>query len=180
MISDVNFHQFYSLYDPLANRPFRLDPEDSVSKEMAWQLSRSELMPDQPIRFLVAMGGQPAPLLWSRLTPLICVHQHVIEMLSQHNFTGWATYPVEVYSRKGVPIPDYHGFAVIGRGGKRDIGRSKLVTKPPPVEGGKPYQVYLGLYFYPEQWDGSDFFFVDNSRVVHEEVVKEFKRAKIF
>lgn len=178
-ISDVEFHQFYRMSDPLANRPLRLDIDSSVSGEMAWQLSRGELMPDQPIRFTAAMGGQPAPILWTRFPPLVCIHQRVVEVLSEHNFTGRATYPVDVYGRKGEPIPDYHGFAVTGRGGKRDISRSKLITKPPPVEGGQPYQVYLGLYFHPEQWDGSDIFLVDNSCVVCETVVKAFKRAKI-
>jgi len=102
-----------------------------------------------------------------------------VDVLSQHSFKGWSVYPVEVYGRKGEPIPDYYGFAITGRGGEVDISRSQLVTKPAPTERGRPYQVYLGMYFHPEQWDGSDLFFVNGHRVVQERVVKAFKRAKI-
>jgi hypothetical protein len=110
---------------------------------------------------------------------LVCVHQQVVEVLAQHNFTGWASYPVEVFGRKGEPIPDYHGLAITGRGGKRDISHSKLITKQPPVEGGQPRQVYLGLYFHLNHWDRTDLFLVDNSRVVREAVYKAFKRTKV-
>ena len=50
---------------------------------------------------------------------------------------------------------------------------------PAPTERGRPYQVYRGVYFHPEQWDGSDLFFVNGHRVVRDTVVKAFKRAKI-
>lgn len=178
-ISVANYKAFFWMSDPLASRPLRLDPDDSVRKEMAWSLSRGQLDIDRPIHFVAVMGGQPAPLLWSRLTPLVCAHQRVVDVLTQHNFTGWSVYPVEVYGRKGESIPDYYGFAITGRGGEVDISRSQLVTKPAPTERGRPYQVYLGMYFHPERWDGSDLFFVDGHRVVQEAVVKAFKRTKI-
>lgn len=178
-ISLIDYYGFYRMSDPLANRPLRLDTDGTVSGEMAWQLSRGDMIPEQPLRLVAAMGGQPAPILWTRFPPLVCVHQRVVDILSQHNFKGWSVYPVEVYGRKGEPIPDYYGFAITGRGGEEDISRSQLVTKPAPTERGRPYQVYLGMYFHPEQWDGSDLFFVNGHRVVQERVVKAFKRAKI-
>ncbi len=178
-ISLIDYHQFYEISDPLVNRPLRLDTDGSVSGEMAWQLSRGQLTPGQPLRLVAAMGGQPAPILWTRFPPLVCVHQRVVDLLSQHNFKGWDVYPVEVYGRKGEPVPDYYGFAITGRGGEVDISRSQLITKPAPTERGRPYQVYRGVYFHPEQWDGSDLFFVNGHRVVRDTVVKAFKRAKI-
>lgn len=177
--SFIDYHQFYAMSDPLASRPLRLDPDDSVRKEMAWSFSRGQFDIDRPIRFVAAMGGQPAPLLWSRLTPLVCVHQRVVDVLTRDGFKGWSVYPVEVRDRKGEPVPDYYGFAINGRGGEVDISRSQLITKPAPTEQGRPYQVYRGMYFHPERWDGSDLFFVDGHRVVRDAVVKAFKRAKI-
>lgn len=179
-ISVANYKAFSWMSDPLANRPLRLDTDGTVSGEMAWQLSLGDMIPEQPLRLAAVMGGQPAPILWTRFPPLVCVHQRVVDVLTQRNFTGWSVYPVEVYGRKVEPIPDYYGFAITGRGGEVDISRSQLVTKPAPAERGRPYQVYLGVYFHPEQWDGSDLFFVNGHRVVREAVVKAFKRAKIF
>lgn len=76
-------------------------------------------------------------------------------------------------------LPEYFGFAVTGRGGESKRDRSEVVTKPPPVPGGKPYQVYKGLYFDESQWDGSDIFLVDAKIVVTKAVRDAFKQSKI-
>ena len=178
-ISDIDYHRFYRLSDPLANRPLRLDADGAVDGELVWPLSRGEIVPNRPIRFIASMGRQPAPLLWTRLPPLVCVHQCIVDVLSQHGFMGWDVYPVEVRDRKGELVPDYYGFAITGHGGEVDISRSQLVTKPAPTERGRSYQAYLGIYFHPERWDGSDLFFVNGFRIVQERVVKAFKHAKI-
>jgi hypothetical protein len=49
------------------------------------------------------------------------------------------------------------------------------------VLGGEPYQVYKGLFFYEEDWDGSDIFRVSNfgGTVVTGKVDKIFKQAKV-
>ena len=89
-------------------------------------------------------------------------------------------YPVEVFGRKGEPLPKYHGLSVIGPDCVRDRSRSQIVDKPPPVDGGRGYQVYHGLYFDENQWDGSDFFRVLGiATVVTDKVYRIFKRAKV-
>ncbi len=90
------------------------------------------------------------------------------------------TYPVEVYGRKGEPLPGYHGFAVTGSECRRDRSRSQILTKQ-AVPGGRPFQVYKGLYFYEEDWDDSDIFEVSScgGTVVTEKVYKIFKKAKV-
>ncbi len=49
------------------------------------------------------------------------------------------------------------------------------------MPGGEPFDVYKGLYFYEEDWDGSDIFWVSSfgGTIVTEKVKKIFKQAKV-
>jgi hypothetical protein len=89
-------------------------------------------------------------------------------------------YPVEVFGRKGEPLLGYQGFAVTGSECRRDRIRSQIFTRQ-AVAGGKPFQIYKGLYFYEEDWDGRDIFWVKSygGIVVTEKVAKSLKRAKV-
>ena len=103
----------------------------------------------------------------------------MVELLRENQITGWSTYPVEGHGRKGEFLPGYHGFAVTGRRCRRHSAPSLRLTKPPIVPGAKPREVLKGLYFHPEDWDGSDFFLIDNSIIVTERVYRLFQKAKI-
>lgn len=103
----------------------------------------------------------------------------VYSLLGTGNITGWETYPVEVFDRNGTELPGYHGFSVIGKECRRDRSRSQKITKQ-AVPGGEPFEVYKGLYFFEEDWDGSDIFLVQNNIiVVTERVCALFKKNKI-
>lgn len=126
------------------------------------------------------MGGQATDFLWSGLIPLVCISERVSELLQMNGITGWTTYPVEVFGRKGEPLPGYHGFAVTGSECRRDRSRSQIFTRQ-AVSGGEPFQVYKGLYFYEEDWDGRDILWVKSygGIVVTEKAYKILKRAKV-
>lgn len=178
----LDYSELFRLYDPLANRPLRLTTEedsDWLSLEQAAALLKGELKLQHPLKLKGYMGGQPTDFLWSSLASLVIISQRVIELLKSHAFTGWSAYPVEVYDRKGEPLLDYSGLAITGRAGKQDRSRSTIITKPAPVPGGKPYQVYKGFYFDERQWDGSDIFLVDSFKVVTQRVQRAFERAKV-
>jgi hypothetical protein len=125
------------------------------------------------------MGRQATDFVWCSLTPVVVISERVVELLQQHRFTGWATYPVEVYGRQGEPLHGYLGLAIIGRAGKQDRSRSTIITKPAPVPGGKSYQVYKGFYFDESQWDGSDIFLADGLKIITLPVQKAFRRTKV-
>jgi hypothetical protein len=132
------------------------------------------------IPFDVYKGGQATDFLWSQSVWLICISQRTVDLLGEYQITGWSTYPVEIFDRKRNPLPDYHGFAVTGPVCDLDRSRSTLIDKPPPVPGGKGYQVYRGLYFSESQWDGSDMFWIDRcGQVVTDRVYQLFRRHKI-
>lgn len=173
---------FFELADPLANWPLRLSDEhysEWLSRDQAWRLFRGELKPAEPLRLGAYMGSRAADFLWAGLVHIVCVSSRVIDLLLANQVTGWSTYPVEVFDRKGQSLTEYSGFAVIGSECRRDRSRSQIVTKLNAA--GRPIQVYKGLYFDESQWDGSDFFLVHpfSSIVVTKKVYHLFKRAKV-
>lgn len=172
---------FHELHDPLASRPLRLSDKgysDWLTKKQAIELFRGRLKLDTPLRLGAYRGGQATDFLWSGLIPLVCISARVVELFRVNNITGWTTYPVEVFGRKGEPLPGYHGFAVTGSECRRDRSRSQILTKQ-AVPGGEPFQVYKGLYFDESDWDGSDIFIVFNFIIVTEKVRRILKREKI-
>ncbi len=180
----LDYSKLFELADPLANRPLRLGiVSDAVwlaIRDDVWSLYRGQLRLSEPLRLRAYMGGQATDFLWSGYPPLVCVSSRVVDLLREHGITGWDTYPVEVYGRKGEPLPGYHGFAVTGPECRRDRSRSQILTRQ-AVPGGKPFQVYKGLYFDESHWDGSDIFLVRpfGGIVVTEKVYRLFKRAKV-
>ncbi|MGH2543807.1 MAG: hypothetical protein ACRDIB_13470 [Ardenticatenaceae bacterium] len=179
----LDYQTLYELFDPLANRPLRLTPEgcsDWLTHQQAVTLLLGQAVPlAQPVCLRGYMGRQVTDFLWCALTPLICLSQRVVDLLSEPPFTGWSTYPVELYDRDHERLTGYHGLAITGRAGKRDRSQSQVVTKPPPVAGGLERQVYRGLYFQDEAWDRSDLFMVNGFKVVTEAVYQAFKRRKL-
>ncbi|MEW6179160.1 MAG: DUF1629 domain-containing protein [Chloroflexota bacterium] len=178
----LDYNKLYRLDDPLASRPLRLSDEgysDWLTKGQAIELFRGRLKLDTPLRLGAYRGGQATDFLWSGLTPLVCISERVSELLRMNKITGWTTYPVEVYGRRGEPLPGYHGFAVTGNECRRDRSRSQILTRQ-AVPGGEPFKVYKGLYFYEEDWDGSDIFLIRNHGiVVTQKVHNLLKKSKV-
>jgi hypothetical protein len=178
----LDFSMFYQLSDPLANRPLRITVRgysDWVSSEYAWKLFRGEATQEQPIKLGGYMGRQVTEFLWSDLVHIFCVSSSIMESFRSKEITGWSTYSVEVYGRKGELIPGYHGFSVTGGECRRDRSRSQIFNRQ-AVPGGKPGGVYKGFYFYEEDWDGSDIFRVSSfgGTVVTEKVFKILDKVK--
>lgn len=175
----ISINGFYLLEDPLGSRALRLENHEKISVEEAWDLFRGRKKPATPIILQGYMGNQLFDILWSGLVRIICISDKVENFLKENNTSGWATYPVEVYDRKGTQIHGYHGFAITGKQCRRDYDRSTLYTIP-NYPGWGPRQVNKGIYFYPEDWDGSDFFLVwPGVEVVTEKVRSLFKLNKI-
>jgi len=180
--TSLNYAELFELCDPLASRPLRLGTKgysDWLAKEQASALFRGELKLQYPLQLGAYMGGQATDFLWSSLTPLLVVSQKVVGLLEECRLTGWATYPVEVYDRKGDRLEGYSGFAITGRAGKRNRSRSRIITKPAPAPGGRSREVYKGLYFDEGQWDGSDIFLVGGIKVVTRPLQQALKQAKV-
>jgi hypothetical protein len=178
-----DFNKFYELSDPLTSRPLRISIRkysDWVNSSIARSLRKGQISLEQPIKLGAYMGRQITDFLWSDLVNIVCISMKVVKIFQDNNVTGWASYPVEVFDRKSELLPNYYGFSVIGKECRRDRSRSQIITKQ-AVPGGQPFDVYKGLYFYEEDWDGSDIFFVGNygGIVVTEKVKRLFNKEKI-
>lgn len=171
------------LTDPLASRPVRLSVSENcswITIEQAWALFRGQYILGKPLTLYAYRGGQATDFLWSAMVALFCVSGRVLELLDKNGVTGWATYPVEVFGRKGESLPDYYGFSITGGECKRDRSRSKIITKPAPTPTGMSFQVYKGLYFDETEWDGRDFFLIQKNIIaVTERVHSLFKKNAI-
>ncbi|MBI2854648.1 MAG: hypothetical protein HYX87_07000 [Chloroflexi bacterium] len=170
---------FFVLRDPLAAQPLRLGPDEQWwDEKFVHRLSLGKELPSEPIVLRVRMGGVLREFLWSTYVGYICVSQRVVDLLKQHDFTGWATYPVKIYGREGQAIEGYHGFAITGPQLEWDRSLSQIVTKRVPWGKGSD-DCYVGLLFHLAEWDGSDFFWVGGSKVVTGRVARSFKKDKV-
>lgn len=171
------------LADPMAAEPYRLRsrlPGDAEAQGLDLNaLSRGESRTKRSIQFDAAQGSKATNILWTQLVTPVCVSGRVIRILSENEVSGWSTYPVEVFDPGGELLADYHGLVVTGGVCDADYSRSAVITKPPPAPRGKSYDVYKGLFFDEDQWDGSDMFWVGGVRVVVEKVKTVFEKSGI-
>jgi len=175
----VNYNELYDFSDPLANRPLRLEAEQEwMSNERSSQLDKGEWRPPEPVRLKAYMGGQATDVLWTGQLN-VCISDRVLDVLEKNKFTGWATYPVEVFGRKGEFLPGYHGLSITSYASEIDRSRSQIIVKS-PVPGTEPRTYYRGIFFDESKWDGSDFFRLTGSWTVVKKTVRDvFKREKI-
>ena len=133
-----------------------------------------------PVPTRRAMGSKkPSDLIGTTMATPLLVSDRVVTLLRDEGFTGWRTYAVDLVGHDGAPIPGYHGLAIHGRCGP--IDDSKSVQVPQQFPGGV-FPVWIGMYFDPDTWDGSDLFMSEDgkgSKFVIENVKRAFHKAKI-
>ena len=179
----LDSNALFELSDPMATEPYRLRsrlPSDSSKGGVNFDcLSQGAFQARDPIQFDVAQGSETCDILWTQLVTSVCISERVVRLLQQNDVSGWSTYPVEVLDNSGRLLADYHGLSVTGALCFADYSRSTVITKPPPAAGGRSYDVYRGLYFDADEWDGSDMFWVGRVRVVVEKVKKVFEQNNV-
>lgn len=108
--------------------------------------------------FRQCMGSRQYDFVGTTHAVIRLVSSRVVELLHREGVTGWATFDVEVLSKRGMPIEGYHGLAITGICGSIDNSKSPRVWREPAVSGGNRYQAWLGLYPDLDSWDGSEVF----------------------
>ena len=178
--NEFDYNNFYELMDPLATRPFRLNPQQKwVDQEMVNGVFYGLRQPPEPISFKPYRGRLAADILWSTFPPLMCVSQNIVDILTENQFKGWGTYPVVVFNREGTIVPGYYGFSVKSYAGAQDFSRGTKIMKS-PAPGIKPSGVFIGTFFDEGKWDGSDIFRIQHAVIImSKQVVQAFKKNKI-
>ena len=92
------FDNTFYMSDPITDRPYRGNTETEVREQHLF--TRAEAMPSRPVIITHARGEQqPEDIIWTTTAVMMVVSQRIIDILLDNRFTGWATYPVEVYTR---------------------------------------------------------------------------------
>jgi len=137
------------------------------------ELIRGTARPLRPALLEVERGGRPGDFVWNSHS-LVVASPNVLNVLEESRFRGYSTYPVVVRVKDRI-LAGYCGIAVTGRAGPVDFERSRVrwFTEANGSRGG--IMAIDGLYFHPENWDGSDIFCVDE--FLHFLMVKRVRDA---
>jgi hypothetical protein len=178
----ISFNDFYLVTDTQNNKCYRLEPTTSdkcFSHVQAIKLFRGKLLPQNSLSLQAFSGSQVCDILWTGFPPLVCFSRRVIDLLTAEKISGWSTFPVQVFSRKDEPIPDYYGFSVTSKECRRDFERSELIPYP-GYSGYGPKMANKGLFFCEEDWDGSDIFLIWPGMIIFsEKVYKLFAKENV-
>jgi hypothetical protein len=149
-----DYRRFYALGEAFVRGAIRVHALGDIPDP--FMLTRGDVEPRDPLRFHHDAGTSLKDYVGTTDAVLHLVSDRVVEALA--GFTGWRTYPVEIYSERGDLVPGYHGLAATGRCGPIDDELSPVMVVPAPVPEGESLPHRIGLRFWPETWDGSDVF----------------------
>ena len=175
-----DYRAFFCFGEAFVRGSFRAHLLGELDHE--WEdITRGEIVPVEPVRFHHDQGGRLQDLIGTTEGTLTLVSARLVEVLATNGFSGWSTYPIELYDEHGGAISGYHGFAATGRSGPIDPSLSPVMPVPPPVPEGETLPHRIGWRFAPETWDGSDVFSPDGSAaiVVSRSVRDALLRAKV-
>jgi len=139
-------------------------------RELFDQLAFGDHYPEYiqfPIVFHQEEGKRMRDVLDMRSVGFFVISDRMKDVLEENGFTGWNTYPIQLYDKKKNLISGYSGFTVTGKGGR---------VYYPLNEAWNPV-----LGWNPASWEGSDFFHFENTRhiIITERVMKVLKKHKI-
>lgn len=154
----MDYDQFYIFQDKDTRGAYHVVRSMQQSQFDDYKLFRGELEISSPIKFSYLMGKNLYDLVGMGYAIIHLLSNRVTNVLKEHQITGWKTYPIIMYDRKGGEIKDYSIFSITGRCGSIDFSRSEKFIKDPYVPGGGRAELLKGLYFDLNSWDGSDIF----------------------
>lgn len=148
------FSNFYVVEDPVSTKNYRGDIINQF--DTSGGLLRSDyLISHIDIKHMEG-SNEPGILFWNSVTEPFCISQTLVEILQQNKITGWSTIPAKVLTKSGSNTFDiYFALTVTGRVSSIDYLQTDIVFKQFP---GGQFPYFKGLYFGPENWDGSDIF----------------------
>lgn len=119
-------------------------------------------------------GKRMRDILDTRYPPLYLISERFKNVLKESDITGWESYPITLFDKKGTRVEGYNGFSITGRAGKMEKFDQL------PLECGYSADAD-GYYFDVETWDGSDLFNTEGSWhiIVNERFIKVLVDNKI-
>lgn len=126
-------------------------------------------------------GKKLRDVLDMRYVSAYLISDRMKNILKKNKITGWKSYPVIIYDKKGGIIEGYNGFSIVGRSGPLDLKNQPI--EPVIDDNGHvtEYKEYVGGWFNISTWDGSDIFILGESLwiIITERLYKILKKEKI-
>lgn len=132
----------------------------------AFDIVRGVEEPPRSLCFRRCVGRYVFDVIGTGSPELLLLSCRVLQVLRDSRVTGWKSFPVEIRGSKGEPIRGYEGLIVTGRCGAVDWSMGKYARMPPRIPSSNPYDAWIGMYFDPESWDGSDLFMPEGTAYI--------------
>ena len=110
-----------------------------------------------PVIFKQAYGKKLLNILGTGWGTLYLISDKMKTILEENKLTGWKTFPIKLYDKKGKEIFGYHGFSITGHCGPIDYKKAEIIDRQ-RIPTGPIFKAYKGMHFGLDKWDGSDFF----------------------
>ncbi len=137
--------------------------KDILGKNQQWNVIKGHYAGiDFPVIFKQHHGKKMTDILETGWPSLHLISDRMKQILEENNLTGWQTYPVKVYDKKGNEVLGYNGLSIIGRCAPIDYEKSEIIEKR-RVLTGPLREYYKGKHIDVALWDKSDFFMPTNS-----------------
>lgn len=156
---NVNFFNFQS---QLLSSTFRAPPVNLRSGEKEWYLliTGDYKNIDFPVIFKQTHGNKMRDILDTERPNIYLISDRLKVVLEQNGLTGWKSFPIKLYDKKGNEIFGYHGFSITGRSGPTSYDNCEIIEKR-YVPNGPVCKFYKGVYI--NGWNGDDFFIPDGT-----------------
>jgi hypothetical protein len=132
-----------------------------------------------PVVFKQMYGEKLQDVLDTGWGGLYLISDRIKTAFEDNHLTGWKTFEIKVFTKKGQEVEGYHVLTITGRGGKIDYLKTEIIEKRLVPEGplGKYYK---GLYVGLDDWDGSDFFLPERhfGTIITSKVADVLKKGK--
>lgn len=116
-----------------------------------------------PVIFKQDYGKNLTDILDTGHAGLFLISDRMKKILEDSGLTGWQTFPIKLFDKKGSEVLGYHGFSVVGHCGPINYEKSEIIEKR-RVPTGPLCKFYKGVFV--DNLDGMDFFIPDTTKFI--------------
>jgi hypothetical protein len=160
----MDIEKFYILSSKLSSSTFQVHATgfdrklDDNDLAVQWCLILGDYSQiSLPVIFKHKYGKKLEDMLDTGWPSLYLISDKLKTVLEDNELTGWKTFAVQIFDKKGGRIQGFHGLSITGRCGEIDYNKSTIIEKN-VIENGPTGKYYKGLHVGLDKWDGSDFF----------------------
>jgi hypothetical protein len=171
----IDCSKYYFLRTGGKKQELVLAPDNNYCNDDELSLLQGKLKPICTPVFIPHMGRDLHDVVYcSNATKIYS--DRFLQILRDNQFTGWGSYPVIIYDRKGNKIDNYSGLIITGEIGPFIWWRSPTVERKRP--GGR-FLLWKGHFF--EEADSTDLLLTHNGLglIVTKRVKEALEAAKI-